>query len=91
MLVQPATPFVYEVVEPTTAQTTVVDVVLGAVAMAGALAAAALVLGVACGGVILAVRRLRRRDGLTPGAGSGLNLAGRGEIPRRTETGRAPG
>ena len=42
MLLQPATPFVYEVVEPTTAQTTVVDVVVGAVAVAGAVAGFAL-------------------------------------------------
>ena len=74
MHMQPATPFVYEVVEPTTAQTTVLDVVLGAAAVAGALAAAALVVGVVFGGLILGVRRLRRQDGLTPGGGSSLNL-----------------
>ena len=74
MRIQPATPFVYEVVEPTTAPTTVVEVVLGAVAVAGALAVAALVLGVLLAGLILGVRRLRRQDGLTPGGGSSLNL-----------------
>lgn len=74
MHVQPATPFVYEVVEPTTAQTTVLDVVLGAAAVAGALAVAALVVGVVFGGLILGVRRLRRQDGLTTGSGSSLNL-----------------
>lgn len=71
---QPATPFVYEVVEPTTAPTTVLDVVLGAAAVAGALAVVALVLGVVFAGLMLAVRRLRRQDGLSQGGGSGLNL-----------------
>lgn len=75
MEIQPVTPFVYEVVEPTTAPTTVLDVVLGAAAVAGALAAAALVLGVVTAGLMLAIRRLRRQDGLTPGAGTGLNLS----------------
>ena len=50
------------------------DVVLGAAAVAGALAAVALVLGIVFAGVILGVRRLRRQDGLTPGGGTGLNL-----------------
>ena len=88
---QPITPFVYEVVEPTTAPTTVLDVVLGAVAVAGALALAALVLGVALAGLMLAVRRLRRQDGLASGDGNSLRLALRSETPRRTETGQAPG
>lgn len=74
MHMQPATPFVYEVVEPTTAQTTVLDVVLGAAAVAGALALVAVVVGVAFGGLILGIRRLRRQDGLTSGGGSSLNL-----------------
>jgi hypothetical protein len=73
MQAQPVTPFVYEVVEPTTETTTVLDVVLGAAAVAGALAAVALVLGVVFAGLVLAIRRLRRKDGLTLG-GSGLNL-----------------
>lgn len=74
MHIQPPTPFIYEVVEPTTPQTTVLDVVLGAAAVAGALAAVALVLGVACAGIMLVIRRLRRQDGLTTGSGSSLNL-----------------
>ena len=59
---QPITPFVYEVVEPTTATTTVVDVLLGAVAVAGALALVAVVLGIAFAGLMLVIRRLRRQD-----------------------------
>lgn len=73
---QPLTPFIYEVVEPTTETTTVLDVVMGAVAVAGALALAALVLGVAFAGCMLAVRRLRRQDGLTTGGGLGLGPGG---------------
>lgn len=71
---QPITPFVYEIVEPTTAPTTVVDVLLGAVAVAGALALVAVVLGIGLAGLLLGIRRLRRRDGLTSGGGSSLRL-----------------
>ena len=73
---QPITPFVYEVVEPTTATTTVVDVLLGAVAVAGALALVALVLGIALAGLMLAIRKLRHQDGLASGGGLGLGLGG---------------
>ncbi|MDE2907364.1 MAG: hypothetical protein OXQ28_14915 [Acidobacteriota bacterium] len=78
MLSQPATPFVYEVVEPTTAQTTVVDVVLGAVAVAGAVAVVALVLGLALAGVMIGIRRMRGDDGLTgrDRQGASLGLGG---------------
>lgn len=69
---QPVTPFIYEVVEPTTETTTVVDVLLGAVAVAGALALVAVVLGIAFAGLMLAIRRLRRQDGLASGGGLGL-------------------
>ena len=73
---QPVTPFIYEVVEPTTETTTVVDVMLGAVAVAGALALVAVVLGIAFAGLMLAIRRLRRQDGLASGGGLGLGLGG---------------
>ena len=71
---QPATPFVYEVVEPTTAQTTVVDVVLGAVAVAGAVAVVALVLGLALAGLMIGIRRMRGDDGLTGHDRQGASL-----------------
>ena len=78
MALQPATPFVYEVVEPTTAQTTVVDVVVGAVAVAGAVAGVALVLGLALAGLMIGFRRMRGDDGLTDRGreGAGLGLGG---------------
>ena len=71
---QPITPFVYQVVEPTTAPTTVVDVLLGAVAVSGALAVVALVLGIGLAGLLVGIRRLRRQDGLASGGGSSLRL-----------------
>ena len=69
MLLQPPTPFVYETVEPTTAQTTVVDVVVGAVAVAGAVAGVALLLGLACAGLLIGVRRVRGGGSLAGGQG----------------------
>ncbi len=74
MSLQPATPFVYEVVEPTTAQTTVVDVVVGAVAVTGAVAGVALVLGLALAGLLIGIRRMRGESGLTGRGGEGARL-----------------
>ena len=78
MLSQPATPFVYEVVEPTTAQTTALDVVLGAVAVAGAVAVVALVLGLALAGLLIGIRRMRGDNGLAgrDREGASLHLSG---------------
>ena len=76
MAAQPATPFVYEVVEPTTAQTTVVDVVVGAVAVAGAVAGVALLLGLALAGLMIGIRRMRGENGSTGRAGANLGLGG---------------
>ena len=81
MPLQPPTPFVYEAVEPTTAQTTVVDVVLGAVAVAGAVAGIALLLGLVCAGLLIGVRRMRGslagqgRQGVSLDLGGGSRLA----------------
>ena len=66
---QPVTPLLYEVVEPTTEQTTVGDVLLGSFAVVGAIAVVALVLGVLCAGVMIGLRRARGQDKLT-GRGS---------------------
>ncbi len=76
MLSQPATPFVYEVVEPTTAQTTALDVVVGAVAVAGAVAVVALVLGLALAGLMIGIRRMRGDNGSTGREGASLHLGG---------------
>lgn len=74
MLSQPLTPLVYEVVEPTTQETTVMDVVLGSVAMIGAVAGVALLLGCICAGVLIGVRRLKGRDKLTEDSDGGIKL-----------------
>ena len=55
----PVTPFVYEVVEQTTPSTTVVDYLLGAFAVVGTLAVAAIVLGLLFAGTLIAIRRSR--------------------------------
>jgi len=56
---QPVTPLVYEVVEPTTEQTSVIDVVLGAFSVVGVLGLIAVLLGVTLAGLLIGVRRLR--------------------------------
>ena len=66
---QPITPFVTEIVEPTTEQTTVVDVLVGSFAIIGAVVAFALVLGVLCAGIMIGLKRARGQDRLT-GRGS---------------------
>ena len=61
----------YEFVEKTTAQTTVTDVIFGAIAIVGALAVVALLLGFICAGLLIGYRRLWGRDRL---AGAGSNV-----------------
>ena len=65
MLFQPVTPLLYKVVERTTEQTTVLDVLGGSLAIVGALAAVAAVLGVAYAGLLIGIRRMRGQDKLT--------------------------
>ena len=77
---QPVTPFVTEVVEPTTEPTTVVDVLLGSFAVIGAVALVAFVLGLLCAGVLIGLKRARGQDELS-GRGSDsvrLDLGGSG-------------
>ncbi len=50
---QPLTPSVYEVVEKTTEQTTVLDVLFGSFAVVGAVAVCGLVLGGLFGGLMI--------------------------------------
>ncbi len=68
MLFQPVTPLLYKVIEKTTEQTTVLDVLKGSFAIVGTLAAVAVVLGVAYAGLLIGIRRMRGQDKL---AGSG--------------------
>ena len=56
---QPVTPLVYEMVEPTTEQTSVIDVVLGAFSVVGVLSLIAVLLGVSLAGLLIGVRKLR--------------------------------
>lgn len=70
---QPAT--VYETVQPSTAETTIGDVLLGAVAIVLGLAALALVLGIGCAAVMIAFRRFRG-GGETTAGGAGVTRLG---------------
>ena len=78
---QPVTPLVFEVVEPTTEQTTVIDVVLGAFSVVGVLGLTAVLLGAALAGLLIGVRKRRGvRAADVPGGGAtrlGLGSAGR--------------
>ena len=73
---QPVTPLVYEVVEPTTEQTTVIDVVLGAFSVVGVLGLIAVLLGLSLAGLLIGVRTLRGGtvDGTTGGSATRLGL-----------------
>jgi len=71
---EPVTPFVYEVVDPTTPSTTAVDYLLGAFAVVGTVAVAAIVLGLLFAGTLIAIRR-SRGTALT-GAGSASTRLG---------------
>ena len=65
MRVQPISPLVYELVEETTVQTTVTDVLFGAVAVIGVLLVVGLALGLVCASALIGYRRLRGYDRLT--------------------------
>lgn len=58
-LQEPVTPLVYEVVEATTEQTTVIDVVLGAFSVVGVLGLIAVLLGISLAGLLIGVRKMR--------------------------------
>ena len=60
MLGQPVT--IYEVVPAPTTQTTITDVAVGAASVVLALIGVALVLGLVCAGVLVGVRRARRKQ-----------------------------
>ncbi len=59
MLQPPVT--IYEVVAEPTAQTTVLDVVFGGVAVVTALIGVAAVLGLGCAALLIGIRRMRRK------------------------------
>jgi len=74
----PVIPSVYEAVEPTSEQTTVLDVLLGSLAVVGAVAIVAFVLGLLFAGLMIWLRRARGRDRLN-GGGSGSITLGLGD------------
>lgn len=71
---QPMTPLVYEVVEPTTEQTTVVDVVLGAFSVVGVLGLTAVLLGLSLAGLLIGVRKTRGGQAEEAPGGSATRL-----------------
>jgi hypothetical protein len=77
---QPITPFVYEVVEPTTEQTTVIDVVLGAFSVVGVLGLVAVLLGGVLAGLLIGLRKLRGGsvEGAAGGSATRLGLGAHG-------------
>jgi hypothetical protein len=77
---RPLTPLVYEVVEPTTEQTTVIDVLFGAFSVVGVLGLVAVLLGVSLAGLLIGMRKLRGRDveGSTGGSATRLGLGASG-------------
>ena len=77
---QPVTPLVYEVVEPTTEQTTVIDVVLGAFSVVGVLGLIAVLLGLSLAGLLIGVRKRSGGDirGTTGGSATRLGLGTHG-------------
>ena len=65
---EPVTPLVYEVVEATTEQTTVIDVVLGAFSVVGVLGLVAVLLGVSLAGLLIGMRSCAAGTSMGPPA-----------------------
>jgi hypothetical protein len=60
---QPITPVIVQVVEAPTRETGVVEVLMGAIGLTGVLLLTALVLGLVCGAVFVALRKIQERRG----------------------------
>jgi hypothetical protein len=65
-LLQPTDPIIVRVVQEPAKSTTIVDVVVGALGLTGALILAAILLGAVLGGVLIGVKLLRARLNLEP-------------------------
>jgi hypothetical protein len=65
-MLQTAKPILVKVIEPPVKETTVVDVVVGALGLTGALLLAALLLGAILGGTLIGIKLLRARYNLEP-------------------------
>ena len=77
--IEPLTPLVYEAVENTTTPTTILDVLMGSLAIVGMIAVIGLVLGLTLAGSMLLLRRRRGEDQIGPDGGGislGLNSGG---------------
>ena len=59
-------PIIVRVVEQPVRETSVVDVLIGSLGLVVVMLLAALLLGVVLGGLLIAFKRLRARDGLDP-------------------------
>ncbi len=78
--IEPLTPLVYEAVESTTTPTTILDVLMGSLAIVGMIAVIGLVLGLTLAGSMLLLRRRRGQDQIGPDGGGislGLNSGGK--------------
>jgi len=78
--IEPLTPLVYEAVENTTTPTTILDVLMGSLAIVGMIAVIGLVLGLTLAGSMLLLRRRRGQDQIGPDGGGislGLNSGGK--------------
>jgi hypothetical protein len=80
-VLQPSTPIIVEVVKQPATETTVVDILLGAIGLTGVLVVAGAVLGGLLGGVLIWFRVIRPRSLATPASlsehtGLGLDQAG---------------
>ncbi len=70
---QPVTPLVYDVIEPTTPQTTVIDVLMGAGSVVLTIVVVAVLLGLGLAGLLI-VRRRVSGEGLEGIGGQGITL-----------------
>lgn len=71
--IEPLTPLVYEVVENTTTPTTILDVLMGSLAIVGTIGLAGLILGVTLAVGLLLLRKRRGQDQIGPDGG-GIRL-----------------
>ena len=76
---EPLTPLVYEAVENSTTPTTILDVLMGALAIVGLIGLIGILLGIALAGSLLFLRKRRGQDQVGPDGGGislGLNSGG---------------
>ena len=65
-MLQPSNPIVVRVVEEPVESTGISDILVGALGLTGVLLLAALLLGAALGGILIAVKKLRAKYNLEP-------------------------